>query len=140
MALSGFGLGGELSEWARRLQDMMDEMCKRQFVEFRDETVWQPATDVYETRDAYYICVDLAGMDAEDVDVECRDERRVCIGGYRSSPRPEGASGPLSVHAMEIDHGPFRREIDLPEPVSVDAVEATYDKGYLWIVLPKKHR
>jgi HSP20 family molecular chaperone IbpA len=38
---------------------------------------------------------------------------------------------------MEIDHGPFRREVTLPEPIDVQSVEATYDKGYLWVMLPK---
>jgi HSP20 family molecular chaperone IbpA len=34
---------------------------------------------------------------------------------------------------MEIDEGAFCREIDLPEPIDVDQMEATYAKGYLWI-------
>ena len=38
---------------------------------------------------------------------------------------------------MEIDEGPFRREIDLPAAVDTSQVEATYRKGFLWIRLPK---
>lgn len=137
MTFSKFGRGEDMCEWSRRMQDILDEMYKRHFVQFRDENWWQPATDVYETRDAYYICVELAGMDPDEVTVECHEEHRVTIHGYRANPRPQGVAGPLSVHAMEVDHGPFRREVDLPEPIDVDAVEATYDKGYLWITLPK---
>jgi HSP20 family protein len=137
MTFSKFGQGDDLDEWSRRIHDMMEEMLNRNYVGFRDAGVWQPATDVYETRDAYYVCVELAGMAPEDVDVTCPDSRRVAIGGCRENPRPEETRGPLSVHVMEIDHGPFRREVDLPEPIDVDAVQATYDKGYLWIRLPK---
>ena len=49
----------------------------------------------------------------------------------------DGVEGPLSIHAMEIDEGPFRREIELPEAVDVDRMEATYSKGYLWITVPR---
>jgi HSP20 family molecular chaperone IbpA len=41
------------------------------------------------------------------------------------------------MHAMEISEGAFRREIELPEPVEQDRVEASYSKGFLWITLPR---
>ncbi len=140
MTFSKFGHGEDMNEWSRKIHDIMDEMLRRDFVRFRDAETWQPATDVYETRDAYFICVELAGMSPEAVDVECRDSRCVLVSGYRGDPRPEGIEGPLSVHVMEIDHGLFRREIELPEPVDFEAVDAKYDKGYLWIMLPKTPR
>jgi HSP20 family protein len=137
MTFSKFGRSDEFSEWSRRIHDLMDEMSRRSFVHYRPEATWEPATDVYETREAYYVCFELAGMDPDGVEVECLDPQRVRIGGYRSNPRPAEVTGPLSVHVMEINHGPFRREVHLPEPVRVDEVDATYDKGCLWVRLPK---
>jgi HSP20 family protein len=137
MTFSKFGHGGDLEEWSNKIHDLLNEMHKRSFVRFRDEGTWQPPTDVYETRDAYYVCVELAGMEPEAVDVQSNDAGQVQISGCRGNPRPAEVPAPLSVHVMEIEHGPFRREIDLPERVNVEAVEATYDKGYLWIKLPK---
>ena len=137
MTFSKFGHGSDLDEWSRRIHDIMDEMRNRSFVDFRDTETWQPATDVYETRDRYFICVELAGVQPNAVDLVCPSRNRIVITGSRNSPRPAGIEGPLSVHVMEIDHGSFRREVQLPEPVDVDAVKATYDKGYLWIALPK---
>lgn len=140
MSFSNFGRGDELEEWSRKIHQLMDQMLRRRFVDFRDAGAWQPATDVYETRDAYYVCFDLAGITPDAVDVTCRDDRRVEISGARGNPRPAGVAGPLSVHVMEIDHGPFRREVELPEPIVADAVVATYHQGYLWIHLPKSSR
>ncbi|MFH1748096.1 MAG: Hsp20/alpha crystallin family protein [Planctomycetota bacterium] len=137
MTFSKFGHGEDMENWSHKMRDIMDEMLRRNFVGYRDVGTWQPTTDVYETRDAYYICVELAGMTPEEVDVECRHARCVLVRGYRGNPRPADVEGPLSVHVMEIDHGPFRREIELPEPVDIEAVDARYDKGYLWIKLPK---
>lgn len=135
MSFSKFGQ--DESEWSRHVRDILDEMRKRDFVQFRDEQYWQPATDVYESRDLYYICVDLAGVERETIDVTCSDTHTISVSGYRGNPRPQGHSGPLSVHVMEIDHGPFRREVRLPESFDMNAVEAVHDKGYLWITLPK---
>jgi HSP20 family protein len=137
MAFSKFGEEQGMNEWSRKIHDILDEMAQRRFFHYRDSKSWQPATNVYETRTAYHICVELAGMTADEIDVNCREQTRVTISGQRRQPQPAGVEGPLSVHVMEIDEGPFRREIDLPEPVVVDAVEATYKEGYLWITLPK---
>lgn len=139
MSFSNFGRGDEIDAWSRKIQNLMDEMARRSFVRFERGRTWQPATDVYETADAYYICVELAGMEPADVTVEFTEKACLCISGARGNPRPgPEVSDPLSVHVMEIEHGPFRREVQLPEPVEADAIEATYDKGYLWIKLPKR--
>lgn len=137
MSISKFGQGAEFDEWSRKIHDIMDEMQKRSFVYFRDSGTWQPATNIYEARDAYYICVELAGVHARQVDIECVDRSCLTITGNRAQPRPDEVQGPLSVHAMEIDEGPFRREIDLPQAIDVQRVEATYSEGYLWIKVPR---
>ncbi len=138
MSFDKFGQGDEFDEWSRKIHDIMDEMQKRDFVHFRDSGTWQPATNVYETRDTYHICVELAGVPREQIDVECSEQQRITIKGNRRQPRPDGVEGPLSIHAMEVDEGPFWREIDLPEPIEVDHLEAIYSEGYLWITVPRK--
>jgi HSP20 family protein len=140
MSFDKFGQGEGFDEWSQKIHDIMDEMQKRDFVHFRDTGTWQPATNVYETRDHYYICVELAGVREEQIDVECVEGTRIMISGSRAQPRPEGVEGPLSIHAMEIDEGPFLREIDLPEPIDVQELEATYGKGYLWITARRMTR
>jgi HSP20 family protein len=115
----------------------MDEMLNREYVPYRTKRAWQPATNVYESADAYAICVELAGMEKQWIDVICRDDRRVTVTGQRSLPSPEHGSE-LCVHVMEIDEGPFERQIDLPEPFDVERVGSKYEKGLLWITLPKK--
>lgn len=124
-------------DWARNIQDIIDEMYNRTYFEFRRSGCWQPATNVYEASEAYFVCVDLAGLESRQVHIECVDDRRVIITGHRGKPRPAGHEGPLSVHVMEIDEGPFQREVELPVAVNAKAIEVEYVKGYLWIRLPK---
>jgi len=43
----------------------------------------------------------------------------------------------VRIHLMEIDHGGFCREVELPEDVDKDRIAANYRNGMLWIELPK---
>jgi len=40
--------------------------------------------------------------------------------------------------AMEIDYGPFIREVPLPAEVEIDKAHAEQRNGLLWISLPLK--
>jgi len=52
---------------------------------------------------------------------------------------PESQPAPrYRVHLMEIDHGKFSREVELPNDIHHEQINATYRNGMLWIELPKK--
>ncbi|MFO0839958.1 MAG: Hsp20/alpha crystallin family protein [Phycisphaerae bacterium] len=137
MAIDRFGSDEGVERWTRNVSEIMDEMLKRSFVQFRQEGAWKPPTNVYETPEAYFVCVELAGMIIDEIQVECIGSDRLIISGQRAQPRPNANCEELSIHVLEIDEGRFRREVELPEPLRVDDVQATYDKGYLWITLPR---
>ncbi len=48
----------------------------------------------------------------------------------------DGEGEPRQVLAMEIDEGPFSRELVLPSEVDPRAVRAEQRNGILWIWLP----
>jgi HSP20 family molecular chaperone IbpA len=49
------------------------------------------------------------------------------------------ASVRIRMHLMEIDHGSFARDVELPADVHHEQINARYRDGILWIELPKKH-
>jgi HSP20 family molecular chaperone IbpA len=57
-------------------------------------------------------------------------------------PSPEGYSERqkprIRVHLMEIDHGNFSREVELPADVEKEVISAVHREGMLWIELPKR--
>ena len=53
-------------------------------------------------------------------------------------PCPDASDQRLRVHLMEIDHGSFAREVELPHDVIKEQITARYVDGLLWIELPKK--
>ena len=95
--------------------------------------VWRPPTDVYETSGALIVRVEIAGMNEDDFDIALA-RRRLIVSGRRTD---HTSSTKLVYQQMEVFYGEFRTEIYLPWSVDISLVEATYDDGFLTIVLPK---
>ncbi len=127
---------------ARQMNKMMEQVQKGYF-NFCPSETWTPNVNMYETDAAYHVCVDLAGVDQDKIDVIVQ-EQRLTLRGTRAVPSceqiegDEGSPRRVRVHVMEIDHGAFCREVELPLNVAAEEIVAKYDNGVLWIHLPKK--
>ncbi len=97
---------------------------------------WSPAINAYRLADRLMVCIDLAGVDRESIDVHV-EPRRLRISGVRAAPEPSRRPDErIQILTMEIDHGPFERELALPDNVQVDRISARHRNGLLWIRLP----
>ena len=136
----------------RQANKLMEQMQKSYFSYCPSET-WTPSVNLYETEESYLVCADLAGVEKEKIDVEVV-EQVLKLKGTRAVPTYEDAIAAAShepgdaaaatgehrrvrIHLMEIDHGSFCREVELPEDVDRDRISANYRNGMLWIELPK---
>ena len=119
----------------------MPEAAQKSFFNFRPSETWAPNVNLYETDHAYLVCVDLAGVEKREIDVIV-EQQTLRIRGTREVPTPEDCCGDQKIrariHLMEIDHGHFCREVDLPANVERDQIAASHRNGMLWIELPKK--
>lgn len=113
-----------------------DTVISRSFFGFWTTESWRPDVNLYETRLAFLVCVDLAGMDKNDIDVRV-NKNQLIIRGRRACPMPSEHDRAVAVHLMEINHGGFSRSVDMPSNVDDKAITAHYDTGLLWITLPK---
>ncbi|HEV7298506.1 MAG TPA: Hsp20/alpha crystallin family protein [Tepidisphaeraceae bacterium] len=111
------------------------------YYNFCGSDTWSPPVNLYETETAYLVCVDLAGVEKEKIDVEVL-AGELTLRGHRQVPwqtSKEGDGGPkLRVHVMEIDHGSFCRSVELPPDAAKEEINASYRDGLLWIEIPKK--
>ncbi|MGE5207828.1 MAG: Hsp20/alpha crystallin family protein [Alphaproteobacteria bacterium] len=120
------------------LHDITYELSRSQFPQFALRP-WEPAINAYRCEECIRICVDLAGVDRSLIDLTV-EPRRVVIRGARELPEPTGAEGhTVQLLAMEIDYGPFEREINLPVEVEADKAHAEQRNGLLWISLPLRN-
>jgi HSP20 family protein len=94
---------------------------------------FSPRVDVYYTDNPprAVVKVDLAAVDPADVALEIRG-RQLLIAGER---RPTEAGGRL-YQQIEIEHGPFRRVVELGADVVGDEASASYVDGVLQVEIP----
>jgi HSP20 family protein len=127
----------DFDELSRKMSFMMEELQNRSFHAYSERRGWRPAVNLYESQDEFLVCVDLAGMKPAQIDVHT-EGNTMLIRGDRSMPHQEEAGGSVSVHQMEIDWGPFEREIEIPENVNHESIKASYKDGFLWVAMPKR--
>ena len=94
---------------------------------------FSPRVDVYYTDNPprAVVKVDLAAVDPGDVALEIRG-RQLLIAGER---RPGEAGGRL-YQQIEIEHGPFRRVVELGADVVANEASASYADGVLQVEIP----
>ncbi|HYI98156.1 MAG TPA: Hsp20/alpha crystallin family protein [Thermoleophilaceae bacterium] len=94
---------------------------------------FSPSVDVYYVDDPPRAVVraELAGIDIEDVVLEIRG-RQLLIAGER---RAEQSAGRL-YQQVEIEHGPFRRAVELGADVVAGEASAGYEDGVLVVEVP----
>jgi len=94
---------------------------------------FSPRVDVYYCPDPPHVVIkaDLSGIEIEDVNLELRG-RTLVIAGERTAHEGEGRV----YQQIEIESGPFIREIQLGADVDSSQARATYEDGVLRIELP----
>ena len=93
-----------------------------------------PAVNISESRGAFKVKVELAGMSPDDVDVEITDGY-LTLKGEREEETKEEDENYLR---QEMSYGSFYRTIALPETADCKKAEASFKNGVLTIAVPKK--
>ncbi len=94
---------------------------------------FRPAMDLYETKEATVVRVELAGVRGEDLRLTL-DGEYLQISGRRVVP-PDAT--PTAHLQMEIPQGQFERVVRIPSAYDVDRVVAKLDAGLLLVELPR---
>lgn len=114
-----------------------EELLSGQYIRFCPTDAWRPNLNIYESKDAFMVCIDLAGMRADAIQVDVQ-ENSLVVRGERTAPLPPKGEKVTGVHLMEIDMGVFCRQVELPAAVERDGIAAHYRDGLLWVALPKR--
>jgi HSP20 family protein len=98
---------------------------------------FRPHADCYRTPDPpqLTVLIELPGVEPEQVELIVAGGT-LFVAGERARPRSAGQA----YQQMELDYGPFRRQIQLGEDIDVDRATATFERGILKVVLPIAQR
>ncbi|MFO1127051.1 MAG: Hsp20/alpha crystallin family protein [Rhodospirillales bacterium] len=98
----------------------------------RTRPVHRPIADIYETKDALVVVLELPGVDADGLNVTL-DKRVLTVSGRTSAGTPKGAALTLSEYRV----ADFERSFTLAETIDTDRIEANLKDGVLKVTLPK---
>lgn len=119
-----------------RMRREMDELFGDVFERSRlgrRRSGFSPAVDVLYASDPAraIVTAELAGIDIEDLELELEGSRLI-LAGHRKPPAADGEV----YQQVEIEHGPFRRVVELAGETIPDGARAEYRDGILRVELP----
>lgn len=93
----------------------------------------QPKIDETEDDKAFYVTIELPGMDEDDVDITMSGRLLTIRGEKKEDEKEEGKD----YYRRERRFGSFRRTLERPGEVDESKIEASFKKGVLRISLPR---
>lgn len=89
--------------------------------------LWNPAADVYRSENGWIVKVDLAGICADDLEIELEDSIMRIRGCRRDTLYKEG----FSYQQMEITYSRFEKTIEFPCSIEAASLAHDYQDGFL---------
>ena len=91
-----------------------------------------PALDVVEEQNRYLVRAELPGLSKDDIEITYQDGILTLKGEKKETTHDPSAR----YFVRERFEGKFGRNLQLPEKVDVDKIEAKFEHGILELVLP----
>lgn len=114
----------------KEMQDVFDRLTMRP--RWDEGFEWKPATDVFKEGGDLVVRAEIPGIEAEDLNVVVEDGMLQISGEKTIEKEIEEADR----YMKQCRYGSFRRDLMLPEGVTVEDIEATFDNGVLTVRVP----
>ena len=95
--------------------------------------LWLPAADVFQTADGWLVKVELAGVSAEDIEIDIQG-KSLYIAGCR---KDKSCAVGMSYQQMEITYSRFEKTLEFPASIDGATIEHNFENGLLIINLKK---
>ena len=99
--------------------------------------LWYPSADVYQTPDGWLVKVELAGVSAEEIEIDIQG-KSLYIAGIRRDKMCAAVG--MTYHQMEITYSRFEKTLEFPDTIDGARIEHNFDNGLLIIHLWKKEK
>lgn len=94
---------------------------------------WIPTVDLWESDDALHYAFDLPGISKDSIVIEV-ENGSLSVSASRQRKQEVQGDG---FRRLESRYGSFARTVGLPQGVSEDNINASYENGVLEITVPK---
>src|SRR5271167_94545 len=120
------------------LQNRMSRLAEEQYAVGREDSLaagaFVPPVDVYEDEHSVQLKLEVPGIDEKDLDVKV-ENNTLTVSGERKFEKEEKEE---NFRRVERRYGSFVRSFTLPNTVSTEDINASYDNGVLNIRLAKR--
>jgi HSP20 family protein len=89
--------------------------------------VWRPDADIYRAADGWIVKVDLAGVNADDLEIIIHDRTLSISGCRRDTSFGEG----IAYHQLEITYSRFEKTLQFPCSIAGASILRDYRDGLL---------
>lgn len=124
-------------EKTTKIESEINELDEPFFAVFGFESIEEegfPVIDVFENSDNICVEAELPGIDRDKVRISVT-EGELVIEGEKAGDRDE--SGKVNYICIERSFGRFHRTVDIPKAADTSKVRARYEKGILFVTIPK---
>lgn len=98
--------------------------------------LWYPSADIYQTADGWLVKVELAGVSAEEIEIDVQGNQLYIAGCRRDRTCADG----VSHQQMEITYSRFEKTLRFPDVIEGASVEHNFENGLLIIRLWKEEK
>lgn len=99
-----------------------------------DESLFSPAANVHETKDAFHIELNVPGRSKEDFQITLDNGTLTIVYEQKEENKQED----YKTIRREFSYKSFKRSFQVDESIIADNIQAKYDNGVLKLLLPKK--
>jgi len=93
--------------------------------------LWYPSADIYQTPDGWLVKVELAGVSAEEIEIDIQGNQ-LYIAGCR---RDKSCAVGMTYQQMEITYSRFEKTLEFPASIDGASIEHNFENGLLIIRL-----
>lgn len=124
----------ELNAIQNRMNRVLDDWYGSRGDEAMTTAAFMPPVDIYEDEHAVELRLEIPGVDEKDLDIRV-ENNVLTVSGERKFEKEEKEE---NFRRVERRYGSFSRSFTLPNAVSTEDVNASYDSGVLKIRLAKR--
>ena len=120
------------------ITEWMDDFFDKDFFPFQSKLAKMgtivPAVNIKETKENYTFEVAIPGVNKEDLNLSVKNGLLT----ISSEKKEETEDKKEDYTRMEFSFNSFSRSFSLPDHIDEDKIRASYDKGVLNLLIPKK--
>jgi HSP20 family protein len=92
-----------------------------------------PALNVWNNEDGLIVTAEVPGISSEDIEITVVGDT-LTLSGTR---KPDEMTEDGRYHRQERGYGNFHRSVEMPYPINISKVDATFQNGILNVKLPR---